>query len=319
MAAAAARDGAPGGVCPVLAGPTGVGKTALVHDLASRLPVEVISLDSRQIYRGLRIGTAQPTVEEQVACPHHLIDFVPPTEAYSAARFRRDFARVWREIRARGRTPLLVGGAGLYLAAVEKGLFRLPGLDAQAAARVRAQIDALPDEEVRARLHDADPVSWRRIPPADRYRSRRALEICVATGRPMSVLMAEQAPDPALGLRFPLVSVTRPRPELHARIAARTRAMLRAGWIAETEELMRIHGPDARALRAIGYREVIACLQGTLEPGEMEERIVAATRQYAKRQETWFRPLPKVATGAPEDSAVRAALERLIVEAGATS
>jgi tRNA dimethylallyltransferase len=132
----------------------------------------------------------------------------------------------------------------------------------------------------------------------------------------MSAQVAEQARDPALGLRFPLIYVTRPRMELHARIADRTRAMLRAGWIAETEALMREHGPEARALRAIGYREVVACIQGTLAPGDLEERIVTATRQYAKRQETWFRPLPKAAAGAPEDPAVREALARLLDEAG---
>ncbi len=313
-----APGGAPRGLCPVLAGPTAAGKTALVLALASRLPVEVISLDSRQIYRGLRLGTAQPTPAEQAACRHHLIDFVPPEESYSAARFRRDFVAAWRDVRARGRLPLLVGGAGLYLAAVEKGLFRVPGLDAATTARVRAELSALADEEVRARLRQADPASWDRIPPGDRYRNRRALEICVATGRPMSAHMAEQAPDPALGLQFPLVYVTRPRTELHARIAARTRAMLRAGWIAETEALMRAHGPDARALRSIGYREIVAVVQGTLDPGEMEERIVAATRQYAKRQETWFRPLPRVATGAPEDGAVRATLERLLADSAAS-
>ena len=310
--------GAPGGVCPVLAGPTGVGKTALVLELAARLPLEVISLDSRQIYRGLRLGTAQPTAEEQAVCRHHLIDFVPPTQAYSAARFRRDFSAAWRDVRARGKVPLLVGGAGLYLAAVQKGLLRVPGLDPATTERVRAQLVHLPDKEIRARLREADPVSWERIPPADRYRGQRALEICLATGRPMSAHLAEQVPDPALGLRFPLVYVTRPRAELHARIATRARAMLRAGWIAETEELMREHGPAARALRAIGYRQIVACVQGQLPPNALEDRIVAGTRQYAKRQETWFRPLPKAATGAPDDPALRQTLARLLEEAAAT-
>lgn len=306
----------PGGVCPVLAGPTGVGKTALVLELAARRPLEVISLDSRQIYRGLRLGTAQPTAAEQAVCRHHLIDFVPPDAGYSAARYRHDFGAAYADVRARGRVPLLVGGAGLYLAALEKGLLRAPGLEPAMAARVRAELAALTDDELRGRLREADPESWARIPAGDRYRSRRALEICVATGRPMSAQVAEQKREPALGLRFPLVYVTRPRPELHARIAARTRAMLRAGWIAETEALMREHGPATRALRAIGYREVVACIQGTLAPGDLEERIVTATRQYAKRQETWFRPLPKAALGAPEGPVVREALERLLDEAG---
>lgn len=306
-----------GGVCPVLAGPTGVGKTALVLELATRWPLEVISLDSRQIYRGLRLGTAQPTAAEQAVCRHHLIDFVPPDAAYSAARYRHDFAAAYADVRARGRLPLLTGGAGLYLAALERGLLRAPGLEPAAAARVRAALAPLTDDEVRSRLREADPASWARIPAGDRYRSRRALEICVATGRPMSAQVAAQVRDPVLGLRFPLVYVTRPRPELHQRIAARTRAMLRAGWIAETEALMREHGPEARALRAIGYREVVACIQGALPPGDLEERIVTATRRYAKRQQTWFRPLPKAAAGAPEDTVVRETLARLLDEAGA--
>lgn len=306
-----------GGFCPVLAGPTGVGKTALVLELATRWPLEVISLDSRQIYRGLRLGTAQPTAAEQAVCRHHLIDFVPPDAAYSAARYRHDFAAAYADVCARGRLPLLTGGAGLYLAALERGLLRAPGLEPAAAARVRAALAPLTDDEVRSRLREADPASWARIPAGDRYRSRRALEICVATGRPMSAQVAAQVRDPVLGLRFPLVYVTRPRPELHQRIAARTRAMLRAGWIAETEALMREHGPEARALRAIGYREVVACIQGALPPGDLEERIVTATRRYAKRQQTWFRPLPNAAAGAPEDTVVRETLARLLDEAGA--
>ena len=308
---------APIATCPVLAGPTASGKTALVVALAKRHPIEVISLDSRQIHKGLRIGTAQPTEEEQAACRHHLIDFVPPTESYSAARFRADFITAYESIRAHGRIPILVGGAGLYLSAVEKGLFEMPGLDPATTAEVRAQLSGLPAAEIRTQLRARDPQSWTRIHPADRYRSQRALEICLATGRTMTEQMQahDRNPDPALGLAFPLVWVTRDRPELHARIAARTRAMLATGWREETAALLALHGPHARGLRAIGYREIVAHLQGELGEEDIEPRITAATRQYAKRQETWFRPLPKVAEGHPNDPAIRSALETRLLSA----
>ncbi|MHB8078109.1 MAG: tRNA (adenosine(37)-N6)-dimethylallyltransferase MiaA [Candidatus Krumholzibacteriia bacterium] len=306
--------------CPVLAGPTAAGKTALIVAVARRHPIEVISLDSRQIYAGLRIGTAQPTEEEQAACRHHLIDFVPPTETYTAARFRADFIKAYEDIRARRAIPILVGGAGLYLSAVEKGLFDLPGLDPQTTAQLREQLSGLPTEEIRAQLQARDPASHARIHPADRYRSQRALEICLATGRTMTEQMEahDQHPDPALGLSFPLVWVTRDRADLHARIAARTQSMLAAGWMEETAALLAQHGPHARGLRAIGYRELVAHLQGELGEQELEPRITAATRQYAKRQETWFRPLPKAAEGHPDDPTLAAALAGLLTAAAAT-
>jgi tRNA dimethylallyltransferase len=310
---------APPRSCPVLAGPTASGKTALIVSLAKRHPIEVISLDSRQIHKGLRIGTAQPTAEEQAACRHHLIDFVPPTESYSAARFRADFITAYEDIRARAHIPILVGGAGLYLSAVEKGLFEMPGLDPTTTVQVRAQLAAFPTEEIRAQLRERDPESWTRIHPSDRYRSQRALEICLATGRTMTEQMKahDQSPDPALVLCFPLVWVTRERAELHARIAARTRAMLAAGWMEETAGLLAAHGSQARSLRAIGYREIVSHLQGDLGEKELEPQITAATRQYAKRQETWFRPLPKAAEGHPDAPEITTTLARLLTEAAA--
>ncbi len=311
---------APIAICPVLAGPTAAGKTSLIVALAKRHPIEVISLDSRQIHHGLRIGTAQPTPEEQAACRHHLIDFVPPTESYSAQRFRQDFSAACQEIRGRGRIPILVGGAGLYLSAVEKGLFAMPVVAPAQTAELRARLTGLPTEEIRAQLRTLDPASHARIHPSDRYRSQRALEICLATGRTMTEQMQahEQAPDPALGLRFPLVWVSRDRTDLHARIAARTKAMLEAGWMKETAGLLATYGPQARGLRAIGYREIVAHLRGELGTEELEPKITAATRQYAKRQETWFRILPKAAQGHPEDPAIAKALEFLLTTAAAT-
>lgn len=275
-------------VCPVIVGPTAVGKTALITQLARRYPVEIISLDSRQVYRGLRIGTAQPTRDELAICPHHLIDFLPPEDTYDAARYRRDFCRAHAEISARGGRPVVVGGAGLYLTAIREGFFDL-GQAARPLKEVRAELDQLDDEEIRRRLLMADPASWRRIHANDRYRSRRALEICEVAGRPMSELSAAQAPDPALGLDFRVFILERPVAELDVRIAERTRQMLQGGWLEETRELLTRHDPDCPGLGSLGYREIVAHLGGRLTGARLEESVVRVTRQYAKRQRTWFR------------------------------
>ncbi len=300
---------APAGVCPVIVGPTAVGKTALVTALAREYPVEIISLDSRQIYHGLRIGTAQPTAEELAVCPHHLIDFLPPEETYDAARYRRDFCRVHAEITARGGRPVVVGGAGLYLTAIREGFFDL-GTEGRPLEAVRAELDALADEEIRRRLHAADPNTWQRIHANDRYRSQRALEICEVAGRPMSELAAGQHPRPALGLSFPVFVLERPVAELDARIAARTRAMLDGGWLEETRDLLTRHDADCAGLGSLGYREIVAHLAGELSAGKLEDAIVRLTRQYAKRQRTWFRKVEAASRGRPEDEAVAEAIRQ---------
>ncbi|MFH1845048.1 MAG: tRNA (adenosine(37)-N6)-dimethylallyltransferase MiaA [bacterium] len=304
-----------GGICPVIVGPTAVGKTALIVSLASRYPVEVISLDSRQIYHGMRIGTAQPSAAEQGACRHHLVDFLSPREHYSAASFRRDFRRVYQDIRARGKVALLVGGAGLYLQAVKEGLFEMDVEQRQAAAQARAELSPLSDEEIRERLAAVDPASWQRIHANDRYRSQRALELQLATGRSPTELRREQQPRPVGDLQFPVVCLQRSPAELDARIRARTRQMLAAGWLSETRRLLAQHGVDAPGLQSIGYREAVAHLNGELSVEELEQRIFTVTRQYAKRQRTWFRPLPAELRGAPESAEVATLLEQLLARA----
>ena len=299
---------APRGVCPALVGPTAVGKTGLVTALAARLPVEVISLDSRQIYRGLVIGTAQPTPAERAACPHHLIDFVDPDEAYSAQRFRADFVRVHGEIAARGGVPLLAGGAGMYLTAVREGFMDIPGHTPARLREVRAELAPLPDGEIRRRLAAVDPEAHRAIHPRDRKRSQRALEVHRLAGRTQTELQAAQRPDPALGLEFPVFVLERPVAELDARIAARTAAMLAAGWVAETAALRQRHRDDGPGLSSIGYREIVAHLEGRLPAGELAPAIVRATRQYAKRQRTWFRGVDAARRGRPHDPALADAL-----------
>ena len=198
--------------CPVIVGPTAVGKTVLVTSLAERHPIEVISLDSRQIYHGLRIGTAQPTPDELAVCPHHLIDFVSPAEKYDAIRFRKDFEAVYAEIVGRGGVPVLVGGAGMYLTALREGFMEIPGSTPELLAKVRSALDPLKDSEVRTRLEIVDPESYSRIHANDRYRSQRALEIFEISGSTMSDLKAAQQPAPALGLSFPTFVLERPLP-----------------------------------------------------------------------------------------------------------
>lgn len=306
------------GTCPVIVGPTAVGKTALITQLARALPVEIISLDSRQVYHGLRIGTAQPTADELAICPHHLIDFLPPEETYDAARYRADFCRVYGEITARGGRPVVVGGAGLYLTAIRDGFFDL-GDGGRPLAEVRAELDRLGDDEIRRRLQASDPAAWHRIHGNDRYRSQRALEIGEVAGRPMSELAAAQKPDPALGLDFPVFVLERPVAELDARIATRTRAMLAGGWIEETRALMTQHDPDCPGLGSLGYREIVAHLCGTLPARGMEEAIVRVTRQYAKRQRTWFRKVEGQGRGLPEAPGMAQAItEAALMPAGAT-
>ncbi len=278
-----------GQICPAVVGPTAVGKTALITALAQQGPLEVISLDSRQIYRGLRIGTAQPTAGELAICPHHLIDFVDPDEKYSGARFRSDFERIYQEIRQRGGWPLLAGGAGMYLKALREGFMEIPGHTQEKLEEVRAQVARWNPTELRAELQRVDPESHRRIHPNDIYRAQRALEIHLISGRTMTELTAAHRPDPSLGLAFPAFVLRRPVPELDGRIAARTGVMLREGWIEETEAALRHHDPTGPGLGSIGYREIVQYLQGKLPRQELDAAIVLTTRQYAKRQRTWFR------------------------------
>lgn len=287
-------------VCPAIVGPTAAGKTALITRLAQEHAIEVISLDSRQIYQGLRIGTAQPTAAELAACPHHLIDFVSPTEKYDAVRFRRDFQRVYQEITGRGGKPLLVGGAGMYLTALREGFMEIPGHTPERLAEVRGELEKLSDSQIRDRLAEVDPISFRRIHTNDRYRSQRAVEIFDIAGESMTALTKRQKPDPVLGMEFPAFVLQRPVDELDARIALRTEQMLAGGWIAETEAAMALYPADCPGLMSIGYREIVRWLAGEITREELAPAIVLVTRQYAKRQRTMFRHVGAVGQWHPE-------------------
>lgn len=274
-----------GGVSvPVVVGPTAVGKTAVAIALAAHLPVEVISADSRQIYRRLDIGTAKPTRRERARVPHHGLDVVEPGVRYSAGQFARDAARWVEEIRTRGRLPLVVGGTGLYIRALAEGLFHEPHLE---PAR-RRSLDAFT-----ARLEPLELLRWAgRLDPGftggGRQRAARAIEIALLTGRPLSHWQAAAKASAAIDPWYVVLTV--PRPVLQHRIARRAEEMVRRGLIEEVAAVLAEgHPAGAPGLDGIGIREAVEYLHGQRSRESVAEAISTATRQYAKRQQTWFR------------------------------
>jgi len=271
-------------------GPTASGKSALAATLAGHFPVEIISVDSAQIYRGMDIGTAKPSVAERRSVPHHLIDIVDPTGSYSAAQFRNDAVRLIREITARGRIPLLVGGTMLYFKALREGLSELPESDAALRARIDAEAAERGWPALHAELSRVDPQSARRIAPGDTQRIQRALEVWRLTGKPLSTLQGMARAALPFSLKA-LALVPAEREPLHERIAARFDAMLKAGLVDELKALRERYRltPGMPSMRAVGYRQVWQYLDGELDQAAMREQAIAATRQLAKRQLTWLR------------------------------
>jgi tRNA dimethylallyltransferase len=293
----------------VLAGPTASGKSAIALALAETLPLEIISVDSAQVYRGMDIGTAKPTAAERARVPHHLIDIVEPSEAYSAARFATDATRLIGEINARGRAALLVGGTMLYLKALLDGLDVLPERDTEVRAAIDAQAAALGWPALHARLAEVDPVTAQRLKPNDAQRIQRALEVWQLTGRPLSQAHGQRARP---GLTLPLVALEpQARGWLHERIATRFHAMLRDGLVDEVRALRARGDLDATlpSMRCVGYRQVWQALDdGDL--GAVAERGIAATRQLAKRQLTWLRRMPGERIACDTEQASELALKR---------
>ncbi len=309
---------APRGIA--LAGPTASGKTAAALAIAARWPVEIVSVDSALVYRGMDIGTAKPTAAELAAVPHHLIDIRDPAQAYSAADFARDATRLIDEIAARGRTALLVGGTLLYFKALLDGLDDLPGADpaVRAALEARARNQGWP--ALHAELQRVDPTTAARLFPNDAQRIQRALEVFEVSGRPLSSFHSGRPREPAGPLdEAHLISLEpQDRGWLHARIAERFEAMLAAGLLDEVRAL-RARGDlhaELPSMRCVGYRQAWAALEASPAPdaaalAELRDRGVFATRQLAKRQLTWLRSMPRrvvVAADAPD------ALERVLTQ-----
>ncbi len=279
-----------------LAGPTASGKSAASMALARRWPIEIIVMDSATIYRGMDIGTAKPTAEEQARVPHHLLDIRDPAQAYSAAEFARDAAALARDIRARGRIPLLCGGTMLYYKALREGLNDLPEADPEIRRHLDAQALERGWPALHAELARVDPVTAARLAPHDSQRLQRALEIWHSSGRPMSDWLA-QPPMPVLpGWRFETISLEpSDRAVLHARIARRYQAMIAAGL---PDEVRSLHAradlhPGLPSIRCVGYRQLWDHLDGRISLDQAIEQAIAATRQLAKRQITWLRSLPQ--------------------------
>jgi tRNA dimethylallyltransferase len=289
----------------VLLGPTASGKSGLAMRLARRFGCEIVSMDSAQVYRGMDVGTAKPSAQERRDVPHHLIDILDPTNAYSAGRFRADAIRLVGEIRTRGRIPLIVGGTMLYYRALSQGLDELPAAD----PALRAQIDREAAEKgwpaLHAELARVDPKTAARLEPGDAQRIQRALEVFRAAGKPLSALHSGRTNALPFVLRaFALMPAD--RAELHRRIAERFDAMLEAGLVDELRALRSRYELTAQlpSMRAVGYRQAWRYLEGEIDATELRETGIAATRQLAKRQLTWLRSLPGLAAAAELEAAL---------------
>lgn len=266
-----------------LCGPTAAGKSALAVELASRLDGEIVNADAFQLYRGLEIVSAAPSSEERAQAPHHLFGVLDPTAAADAGSYMRLAQPVIAEILSRGKTPIVTGGSGLYLKFLTHGPAPLPTGD----ATLRAELDARPLADLVAQLCALDPVEASRTALHNRRFVSRALEICLLSGQPASTLRdGWEAKTAAIAATLSGCVIQRPRSDLHARIARRTTRMLDSGAI---EEIAALAAVSANCGKAIGFREIRALLAGEIDRPTCEDLINAATRQYAKRQETWFR------------------------------
>jgi len=276
--------------CACITGPTACGKTELALEIAARVPVEIVSMDSAMVYRGLDIGTAKPSIAMRRSVPHHLVDILDPNEAYSAGRFTREAASAIAAIRARGRLPLIVGGTLLYLRALRDGLASLPRANRTVRAAIDRDGERLGWAALHERLRNIDPAAAARIAPSDRQRIQRALEVHELTGRPITELQRALASPDGPGI-FAVALVPADRAALAERIERRFDAMVAQGFVAEVEGLRARNDltPDLPSLRSVGYRQIWAHLDGDYGWDEARTKAIVATRQYAKRQLTWLR------------------------------
>jgi tRNA dimethylallyltransferase len=275
-----------------LMGPTASGKTGAAVELVSKLPVEIISVDSALVFKDMNIGTAKPDAATLALAPHHLIDIIPPTEAYSAANFRSDAMRLMAEITARGKIPLLVGGTMLYFKSLQGGLSGLP----EASQEVRAKLDREAAQigwpAMHKKLASIDPETAARLMPNDMQRIQRALEVYEITGETMSSLFSKQTSEVLPYKVLKIALVPSDRKVLHQRIEARFEQMLAAGFVDEVKALITKYPSltaESTSMRCVGYRQVLEHLRGDFDAAELCDRGIFATRQLAKRQLTWLR------------------------------
>jgi len=282
-----------------LMGPTASGKTNAAISLLQHYPIELISVDSALVYKGMDIGTAKPDTETLKRAPHHLIDLIPPTEAYSAANFRTDALALMSDITARGKVPLLIGGTMLYFKALESGLGNLPEANQAIRYKLNIEAEAVGWPAMHQKLASIDPETAARLMPNDMQRIQRALEVYEASGETMTALYARQTSEPLPYHMLKLALVPSDRKVLHQRIALRFEQMLADGFINEVKDML-IQYPsltaDTTSMRCVGYRQALMYLNGEYDDVELQDRGIFATRQLAKRQLTWLRGMDDVQT-----------------------
>lgn len=279
-----------------LMGPTASGKTGVAVDLVQTLPVEIISVDSALVYRDMDIGTAKPDAATLALAPHHLIDIIDPTEAYSAAAFRRDALALMKDITARGKIPLLAGGTMLYFKALKEGLSPLPVADPAVRAELDAQIALHGVSWLHRELAAVDAETAARLSPNDTQRIQRAMEIYRLTGKPMSELFKQKTENGKLTHRITSVAlIPSDRSVLHQRIETRFKQMLASGLVEELHDLRQKYAlhPELPSMRCVGYRQAWQFIEGEISAAQFLETGIIATRQLAKRQLTWLRSMPE--------------------------
>ena len=295
----------------LLLGPTASGKSVLAMQLAEEIPLEIVSVDSAQVYLGMDVGTAKPSASDRAAVPHHLIDIRDPADPYSAADFVRDATVAIRQIQSRGKLPMLVGGTMLYAKALRDGLSDLPSADPEVRARIEMEARELGWPQLHARLATFDPLTATRLKPNDSQRIQRALEVYETTGAAMSELINAGTTS---GLTLPtLALLPNDRAALHKRIEKRFDAMLDAGLL---DEIRVLHArgdlhPNLPSMRCVGYRQAWRFLNGQCTVKEFRQQAISATRQLAKRQMTWLRSMPNATVIDATPKAALSALELL--------
>lgn len=302
-----------------IVGPTGSGKTKLAIELVRQFPCDIISVDSAMVYRGMDIGTAKPTPEEQQIAPHRLIDIRDPREAYSAGQFRDDAVKEIEDILSHDRIPLLVGGTMLYFKALQQGLAELPTADSEIRQKISQEAAAIGWQELHKKLTKIDPQSAERINPNDAQRIQRALEVYELTGHTMTELFAKENIIPYQFLNVAIAPSD--RSVLYERIEKRFKQMLKAGFIEEVEkirnQILKSSNPHILppSQRAVGYRQIWQYLAGELTKEEMQEKAIIASRQLAKRQLTWLRSWPDLQWFDSEDKNLMSKINEIVLEA----